>query len=123
MPEPTFNPVPIESNIEARRWAMICHLTALCAFIPFGNIIIPLTIWLSKKETSPFIDQAGKEVINFQISMMTWAGISFILCLVLIGFVFLWTLLIVNVVCIIVAAIKAYDGYAFRYPITIRFIK
>jgi uncharacterized Tic20 family protein len=49
-------------------WAMFCHIAAFAFFIfPFGNILGPLVIWLIKKETYPFVDEQGKESLNFQI--------------------------------------------------------
>ena len=51
---------------EVRNWAMLCHLSTFSGwFIPFGNILGPLIIWLMKREESPFIDAHGKEALNW----------------------------------------------------------
>ena len=52
---------------DARNWAMICHLSALAAFlgIPFGNVFGPLTVWLIKKDEIPLVESEGKKVLNF----------------------------------------------------------
>jgi len=51
--------------------ATFTHLSSLSQyFIPFGNIIFPLLIWNSKKEDSEFIDHNGKQVLNFQLSIL-----------------------------------------------------
>ena len=69
-----------EKNVTT--WAMLCHLSALSTYIgvPFGHIILPLIIWLIKKDASPFIDEQGKESLNFQISMTIYGIIAGILC-------------------------------------------
>ncbi len=42
---------------EERFWAMLCHFSIFVGhFIPFGNIIAPLIIWLMKKNESSFVD-------------------------------------------------------------------
>ena len=54
-----------------RTLGMLCHLLALCMFtcIPFANIFGPLVLWLIKKDDYPFVDDQGKESVNFQITM------------------------------------------------------
>ena len=129
MNEANKSPDNFESNIKvfdstARKWGMLCHLTALSGFIiPFGNIIGPLVIWLLKKDDIPFVDEQGKASLNFQISMMLWVGIGVLLCFVVIGFLILPVLGVLEIIFIIIASIKAYEGKTFNYPLTIKFIK
>ena len=110
---------------KAQTWGMLCHLTALAAFIgiPFGLLIGPLVIWLIKKNDYAFVDEQGKESLNFQISMTIYAIVSGILCFVFIGFVLLIVLLVVELVLVIIASVKVSNGQAYRYPFTIRFLK
>lgn len=54
--------------------AALTHLSALSQyFIPFGNFIFPIIIWSSKKDKSEFIDSNGKNVINFQLSLLLYS--------------------------------------------------
>ena len=109
---------------EERTWAMLCHLSVFAAhFIPLGNIIAPLIIWLIKKEESPFVDFHGKEVLNFQISLLIYFAIAFVLIFVLIGLPMFIALWIFSLVIVVVAALKANAGEYYKYPLTIRFIK
>ena len=109
---------------DERLWAMLCHLTAFAGyFFPFGNIIGPLVVWLIKKDEFPLVESQGKESLNFQISMTIYFAVSFILIYVVIGIPIIIGLFIADVVLVIMAAIKANDGQAYRYPLTIRFIK
>jgi uncharacterized Tic20 family protein len=109
---------------QEKTWGMFCHLSALSGFIiPFGNIIGPLIIWLLKKDESPYVDQQGKESLNFQISVMIYLIISAILIIVVIGIFLMIAIGIATLILIIVAAIKANNREEFQYPLTIRFIQ
>ena len=109
---------------DANTWGMLCHLIAFAGFvIPFGNIIGPLVIWLIKKDQYEFVDDQGKESLNFQISMTIYFIISAILTIIIIGTLLLIALSIFDIVMIIIATIKANGGEKYRYPLTIRFIK
>ena len=109
----------------ARNWAMLCHLTAFVAFIgiPFGHIIGPLVVWLIRRDEYPFVDDQGKESLNFQISMTIYGIISLILCFIFVGYILLLALAIADLVLVILATVSASNGNAYRYPLTIRFIK
>ncbi|KAB0517916.1 MULTISPECIES: DUF4870 domain-containing protein [Pseudomonas] len=116
-------PVPTPSY-EVRQGAMLCHLAAFLGFVfPFGSVVGPLILWQMKKEVDPFIDDQGKEALNFQITV----AIAWIACIVLafavIGFFLMVALAIATVVLTIIGSIKANKGIAYRYPLTWRVIK
>ena len=112
------------NETQERTWGLIVHLSALAGFVvPFGHIIGPLVIWLIKKDESPFVDDQGKESINFQISMTLYGVVAAVLILVVIGIFLLIGIGILDIVLVIVAAVKANAGEKFRYPLTIRFIR
>jgi uncharacterized protein len=125
----------------ANTWAMACHLISLVGYvtlvvgIPLSHIIAPLILWLIKRNDSPFIDEQGKESLNFQISCLLYYFVlvvlmilAIFLCLILIGIPLLLlfvacfvVLLILQFICPIVAAIRTSSGQSYRYPLTIRF--
>jgi uncharacterized Tic20 family protein len=108
---------------QERTWGMVAHLAALSMFIiPFGNIIGPLVVWLIKKDESEFVNDQGKESLNFQISITIYCFVSAVLILVVIGIFLLIALGVLAIVLIIVAAVKANSGEKFRYPLTLRLI-
>lgn len=115
----------VETNPQARTWGMACHLAVFAgALLPvLGNIIGPLVVWLMKKDEYPFVDDQGKEALNFQISMMIYMAVAGVLVLLLVGFFLLAILGIMDFVLVIIAAVKANQGVRYRYPFTIRFIK
>src|SRR6476469_8907749 len=89
-PEPAVDPQAGEMmDRNERMWGMFCHLAALAGYIgiPFGNVIGPLVIWLIKKEDYPFVDDQGKESLNFQITILIAAFVAFLSAFVAIGFV------------------------------------
>lgn len=115
-------------------WAMACHLSPLVSFVfPFAFIVVPLLIWLIKKPESSEVDFHGAESINFQISMMIFFILLGVFCssFMLLNFAFGITSLILGAVglllyqciCMIVAAVKAYNRTEYRYPLCFRFIK
>jgi uncharacterized protein len=108
---------------EERTWCVFVHLSALSAFfIPFGNLIGPLVLWLIKRGEMPMVDQQGKEALNFQLTMFIVGLLCSPLVLVGIGIVLLILLWIVDVILVIVAAVKTSGGEVYRYPLTWRLI-
>ncbi len=112
-----------EIKPEERQMAMFTHLAALFGLVfPFGNIIGPLVLWLIKKDSMPFVDDQGKEALNFNITVAIAWVVSMILLLIVIGYVMLVVLGVLWFVFVIMAAIKSSEGEPYRYPVTIRFI-
>jgi hypothetical protein len=73
-----------------RNFATATHLSALTQyFIPFGNFILPIIIWSSKKEQSQFVDENGKQIINFQLSLLVYSLTLFFISVPLIAYNFL----------------------------------
>jgi len=110
---------------DARMWAMLCHLGGLGVYIvpTIGHLLAPLIIWLIKKDESPFVDDQGKEALNFQISITIYALVALLLTLIVVGFILLLVIGIFDLIMMIVAAVKSNDGERYRYPLCIRFIK
>ncbi len=112
-----------ESDSDARMWGMFAHLSALFGFIfPLGNLIGPFVIWQIKKNTMPFVDDQGREALNFQITVTIAAIVSSILIVVLIGFLLLAVVGLASLVFCIIAGVRANDGEHYRYPFTLRLI-
>lgn len=122
-------------SAEQRQWAMFAHLSALAGALltsavgGIGCLIGPLVIWLVKKDTMAFVDDQGKEALNFNITV----GLAFLALLLLsiltlgIGLLIavpLWVIIgIAWLVLTIIAAIKANEGQAYRYPFALRLVK
>ncbi len=124
IPNPPSSGPPVPRDKNDNSLGILCHLLAFATFIvPFaGSIIGPLVLWLVKRGDSPYIDEIGKEVLNFNISWFIYSAIAGISMIVLIGFVLLPLIWLAWLILVIVGAIKASEGKFFRYPLTIRFI-
>ncbi len=119
------------SDRKTRQWAMFCHLGGLANFtwVPGAGIILPLVLWLSKREDHPFIDRAGRDAVNFQISasiyyIVIWVTIA-VLKWLIIGKLFFWVpmvYILVQAGLAIKAGIRAGEGRSYDYPFVIRFI-
>ena len=88
----------------------------------FFPLLGPLVIWLIYKDRSDFVDQHGREAINFAISFYIYSFVSWMLCLVIIGFFILPFLLVAFFVFPIIGATKANEGKLYRSPISIKIL-
>ena len=109
---------------DTRNLGMLCHILALAGYVvPFGNIIGPLVVWLMKKDSDPFVDEQGKEAINFQITITLAIIVCAILFFLIIPLLLIPVIGIFDLIMIILAAVKASSGEHYRYPLTLRLIK
>ncbi|MEH6567343.1 MAG: DUF4870 domain-containing protein [Halopseudomonas sp.] len=124
-PDPQSPPPPGTPSPQARQWALIAHLSGFlaCVLPGIGQLIGPLIVWQLKKDEDPFIDDQGKEALNFQITVSLLMLLSFVLMLVVIGFFLMGLVAIGAIVLMIIAAIKSNEGIAYRYPFCWRVIK
>lgn len=126
----TTTPEPLVTNSAAppesreRNWALVAHLSGLALYtgIPFGNVLGPLVVWLLKKDDSSFVADQAKEALNFQLSLVLYTVIAFVMLFFLVGFLAFPVLLVAHIVFSIVAAVQASEGKLYRYPLTIRFV-
>ncbi len=121
---------------EERQWAMIAHLSALFGGVVTGGwghslaaFVGPLIVWLIKKDTMPFVDDQGKEALNFNITITIVFVALFLFSLMTFGIGLIIALpayLVVAVLWLIftiIGAIKSHEGVAYRYPFALRLIK
>jgi hypothetical protein len=123
-------------SAEERQWAIFAHLSALLGGLvstgwggSVGFFIGPLIIWQLKKDAMPFVNDQGKEALNFAITVSLLCLALVLLTLLTLGVGILLTLPLMAVigltatVLVVIAAIKANQGVAYRYPISLRLIK
>ncbi|ACU61139.1 DUF4870 domain-containing protein [Chitinophaga pinensis] len=133
---------------EERNWALAMHLAGIAGMLfipPAGNIIAALVLWLIKRNESEFLNETGKEALNFQITLsIINVGLN------LIGMLnhwewswgrpgfnyYYWDLrhfslfhgtrgivMVVNIVFSAIAASKASNGIFYKYPLSWRLVK
>ena len=115
-PPPSL-PAPATTQDE-KTLGIVMHVLCLVGFPILG----PLVVWLVKKEQSRYIDLQGRELLNFQISYLIYALISFLLCFVLIGIPLLFIIGVATIVLTIIGIVLASDGQVYRFPFTIRLL-
>lgn len=111
-------PSPPSSDSNDKLLIILSHLSF---FLGVG-LILPLVVYLIKKQDSPLVADHAREALNFHITALIYGVIGFALCFLFIGFLLLPLLAIAIVVCSIIAAIKASEGGFYKYPMTLRLI-
>lgn len=108
---------------DERTWGIVVHAAAFAgAFVPFGNILGPLVVWLIKKDDSEFVDENGKQALNFQL---TWTAILLVALLsvfVFLGFLLVPLVLLAWLIFVVLAMIRASEEEVYDYPLTIDFV-
>lgn len=112
-----------KNEISDKQWALIAHLGTLAGYIiPLGNIIVPLVVYVSKKDESDFVREHARESLNFQITFTLLVIVAVITIILMVGILFLIILPIVNLIFIIMAAMAIDKGEFYKYPLTINFV-
>jgi uncharacterized protein len=106
-----------EYTSEQRTIAILTHLGG----IMFG--FVPSLVVYLIQEKEGFVKENAKSALNFQISIIIYAAICFILAFILIGILGFMALGVFLIVMPIIAAIKTSDGKVYQYPLTINLIK
>jgi|GEM_PF-122070 len=116
-----------------RNYIMIMHLSVLLGVIPiwFGidfiapwfGLAVPFGMWIYKKDVIEGVNNHGKVIMNWLITMLILFSIFWILKFILIGYLFSAILSLLNIIFSIVGALKAKNGVLWNYPLSIRFFK
>ena len=107
-----------------RQLLVITHLSQLITLVTgFGSLLLPLVLWVTQKEKVYQMDTHGKNIINFQLSLIVYCIICVPLILLfglgLLGFAVLG---IISIIFPIVNAIRASRGETPTYPLSLNFI-
>lgn len=107
---------------EIRTWTIWAHASALVAAFFALAFMGPLVIWLLRKEIDPIAGAHAKEALNFNLTILVYGVVGFVLVFALIGFLLLPLIAIFWLVNIVRAIVAVNGGNTFRYPLTIRFV-
>ena len=102
---------------------MLAHLSAFVAAYVALGFLGPLVVMLVFGPRSAFVREHAVEALNFNLTWLIYAAVAVVLAIVLIGILILIALGIAYVVLVTIAAIRAYNGQYYRYPLTIRFVR
>ena len=103
---------------------VLTHLSQLSSFvIGFGSLIVPLILWACNKNDVHNMDAQGKQIVNFQLSMIIYAIVSIPLILALgLGLLTLLGILVLSFIMPIVNAVRVSNDQEPYYPLTIKFL-
>ncbi len=103
---------------------VLTHFSQLLTYVTgFGGLIVPLILWLTSKDKVSGMDEHGKAIVNFQLSLILFTILSIPAILLLgLGILSLIFIGVIGFVLPIVNAIKASNGESPSYLMTIRFI-
>lgn len=103
---------------------VLMHLSQLVTFaFGFGSILIPLFIWMTKKDVIKDLDLHGKNILNFQFSLLVYSFVCIPLMLIGVGFIGILVILVMSILYPIKNAIRASDERPPVYPYSIMFLK
>lgn len=102
-----------------RKYALAIHLTALLGVFIHLALLVPLVLWLVRKQESAFVDDHGRELMNVFLTGLILIPV----CLVtIIGIPLAIGWAITTFIGFIRGAVAASRGEYFRYPMTMRFL-
>ncbi len=120
---PPAGDAPATGGDPGRAWTVGCHLSALLGYIlPFGHLLGPLAVWLSKRQAFPAVERAGRDALNFQLSITLYVLAALLLSFFLIGIAVLFVVVVFQFAAVLYAALRAQRGLDVAYPFSIRFI-
>lgn len=105
---------------DERTMGMLAHILGAVT-----NVVGPLIIWLIKKEESPFVNDQGKEALNFQITILIGYVVGAIIGLTPLGCItaLLFPALgIVSLIFGILGGLESNKGVVYRYPFALRLV-
>lgn len=110
---------------EDKSLLVITHLSQLLTYITgVGGLIVPLIIWAFKKDEVFALDQQGKDIVNFQISIIIYSIICIPLILLFgLGILGLIGIGLIALIFPILNAIRVSNGEEVKYPLTIQILK
>lgn len=112
--------VPYEVSSDDRTWGILVHAAGFVGLvIPFGNVLAPLLIWAIKKDGSRFVDENGKQAVNFQITWTALLVLSAISILAVFGLVLFPVVALAWLVLTALAVVKASNDTVYEYPLTL----
>jgi len=108
--------------LDVNQWGMFIHLAQLCGFlVPVAGWVVPLVLWLLKKDESPILDRHGRIVMNWLLTELILIIVAIPLCFVIVGIPLLVAVSIAGVVLPIIGGVKASSGVVWPYPVAFRF--
>jgi len=124
-PREGFARNPNMPSADERQWAMIAHAAGAVSVLVTGGVagwLVPLIIWIIKKDEGGFAAEQSREALNFQLTAFLLSLIAIPLLCVGVGVLILLAIPIASVVFSIIGAIRTWGGERYDYPVNFRLI-
>lgn len=101
------------------------HASGLLIFsgIPLANFLLCYYLWIKYRTRSAVLDGAGREALNFQISIYLFLLLSTFMVFAVVGLVTTPLILLFHLLCVILAIVQSARGRSFSYPVNIPVIQ
>jgi uncharacterized Tic20 family protein len=122
--EDQFGLPPYAPNTDEKLFALLVHLLPAVLYASvLLPILVPIIVIATKGGESRWVKAHAYEALNFQLTIVIFTVIGIVLSIVGIGICMLIVMAAFAFVIGIIAGVKSYGGYAWRYPLCIRFLK
>lgn len=131
-PSPDADPAGDVRRVEQadrRNLGAVAHLSAFVAVAGVPSFIGPLVVWLVHRDRDRWVAEQARDALNFNLSLLIYAGAALLLSVVTIGLGLLVTVpaavaaAIAWLVLTVLAALRAAEGERYRYPLTLELIR
>jgi len=106
------------SPSDEKLWSALIQLSGLVL-----NFFGPLVGYLLLRQRGPFVREHSVSALNWQLSVLIYYFVGYILSLVIVGYLILAAAAVLNIVFSIMAAMHAHRGQLYAYPLAIKFLR
>ncbi len=121
-------PTTATPSTDSRNLGVVAHLSALVALAGVPSFIGPLVVWVLQRDRDPFVAEQAREALNFNLSLLVYAGAAVAVSILTIGLGLLVVIpaaivaALAWLVLTVLAAVRAAEGKTYRYPLTLRLV-
>lgn len=111
-------------GMKEEQFSMFMHLSQFAGVaVPLAGLVLPIVMWATNKEDSELVNEHGKNIINWMISLIIYFAIAIPLCFLFIGIPIVMLLAFFSILFPIIGTVKASNGQIYKYPLAIKFLK
>lgn len=110
-------------GMEVNSYVLLMHLSQFAGIIiPYAGLILPIVMWATNKDKNQYIDQNGKNIVNWIISVFIYSIVAGILSFIIIGIPILVLIGICMIIFPIIGAVNANNGIVWKYPLALNLL-
>lgn len=110
-------------GLVSKDYNVLMHLSQYCSMIvPILGIVVPIVLWVMNKDNDPLVDAHGRNILNWNITLLIYFMICGFLMFLFIGFLLIWIPCILMVIYPIIGAAKASNGEVWKYPFSFKIL-